>query len=76
MNYTLIRQREVQPSFFSHHQATLFTIHIIRGREHRNLAIISDHLEHTTAFVYCAQKILVQFTKKNFPLVQKINYIR
>ena len=76
MNYTLIRQREVQQSFFSHHQATLFTIHITIGREHRNLAIISDHLEHTTAFVYCAQKILVQFTKKKFPLVQKINYIR
>ena len=76
MNYTLIHQREVQQSFFSHHQVTLFTIYITGGREHRNLAIISDHLEHTTASVYCAQKILVQFTKKNFPLVQKINYIR
>ena len=76
MNYTLIRQREVQQGFFSQHQATLFTIHVTIGQEHRNLAVISDCMEHTTAFVYCAQRILVQFIKKNFPLVKKINYLR
>ena len=76
MNYTLIRQREVQQGFFSQHQVTLFTIHLIIGQEHRNLAIISDHMEHTTAFVYCAQKIFVRFIKTNFPYVKKINYIR
>ena len=76
MNYTLIRQREVQQGFFSQHQATLFTIHVTIGQEHRNLAIISNYMEHTTAFVYCAQRILVQFIKKNFPLVKTINYLR
>ena len=76
MNYTHIRQCEVQQGFFSHHQVTLFTIHLTIGQEHRNLAIISDYMEHTTAFVYCAQKLLVQFIKKNFPLVKKINYVR
>ena len=76
MNYTLIRQREVQQGFFSQQQATVFTIHLTIGQEHRNLAIISDHIEHTTAFVYCAQKILVQFIKRNYPLVKKINYVR
>jgi hypothetical protein len=76
MNYTLIRQREVQQGFFSHHQVTLFTIHLTIGKEQRNLAIISNYMEHTTAFVHCAQKILVQFIKKNFPLVKKINYVR
>ncbi len=54
MNYTLIRQREVQQGFFSHHQATLFTIHLTIGKEQRNLAIISNYMEHTTAFVHCA----------------------
>jgi hypothetical protein len=76
MNYTWIRQREVQQGFFSQHQATLFTIHLTIGQEQRNLAIISNYMEHTTAFVYCAQKLLIQFIKKNFPLVKKINYLR
>lgn len=76
MNYTLIRQREVQQGFFSQQQVTVFTVHLTIGLEHRNLARISDHLEHTTAFVYCAQKILVQFIKKNYLLVKKINYVR
>ena len=76
MNYTLIRQREVQQGFFSQHQATLFTIHLTIGKEQRNVAIISNYMEHTTSFVFCAQQILVQFIKKNFPLVKKINYVR
>jgi hypothetical protein len=76
MNYTLIRQREVQQGFFSYHQATLFTIHLIIGKEQRNIAIISNYMEHTTAFVHCAQKILSEFIKKNFPFVKKINYVR
>lgn len=76
MNYSLVRQREVQQGFFSQHQVTLFTIHLTIGQEQRNLAIISDYMEHTTVFVHCAQKILTQFIKKNFPLVKKINYVR
>ena len=76
MNYTLLRQREVQQGLFSQHQASLFTIHLTIGQQHRNLAIISDCMEHITLFVYCAQRILVQFVKKNFPLVEKINYVR
>ncbi|CAF1214876.1 unnamed protein product [Adineta ricciae] len=75
MNFTLIRQREVQQGFYSQHQVTLFTIHLTIGREQRNVAIISDYMEHTTSFVYCAQQILVRFIKKNFPLVKKISYV-
>ncbi|CAF4506889.1 unnamed protein product [Rotaria socialis] len=75
MNYTLVRQREVQQGFFSQHQVTLFTIHLTIGKEQRNLAIISDYMEHTTVFVHCEQKVLTQFIKKNFPLVKKINYV-
>ena len=76
MNYTLVRQREVQQGLFSQHQVTLFTIHLTIGKEQRNLAIIGDYMEHTTVFVHCAQKILTQFIKKNFPLVKKIKYVR
>ena len=76
MNYTLIRQREVQQGSLSQRQATLFTIHLTIGKEQRNLAIISNYMKHTTPFVYCAQKILVEFIKKNFPLIKKINYLR
>jgi len=76
MNYTLIRQREVQQGFFSQHQVTIFTVHLTIGQEHRNLAIISDYMEHTTAFVYCAQRLIVEFIKNHFQLVKKINYVR
>ena len=76
MNYTLVRQREVQQGFFSQHQATLFTIHLTVGQVQRNLAIVSDYMEHTTSFIYCAQQILIRFIKQNFPLVKKINYVR
>ena len=76
MNYTLLRQREVQQGFFSQRQVTLFTIHLTIGKEQRNLAIISDYMEHTTVFVHCVQNILTRFINKNFPLVKKINYVR
>ena len=75
-NYTLIRQREVQQGFFFQHQATLRTAHLTIGKEHRDLAIISDYMVHTTAFVYCAQRIIVDFVKKNFPFVTKVHYVR
>ena len=65
MNYTLIRQREVQQRFLSQYQATLSTIRLTIVQEYRNLAIISDRMEYTVAFVYCTQKIFIRFTKTN-----------
>ena len=44
MNYTLIRQREVQQGFFSQHQATLFTVHLTNGSEHRDIALSLIHI--------------------------------
>jgi hypothetical protein len=76
MNYTLVRQREVQQGFFSQHQATLFTIHLVVGSEHRDEAIVSDSMHHNTAFVYCAQGVIVNFVKNHYRLVKKINYLR
>ncbi|CAF4757870.1 unnamed protein product [Rotaria sp. Silwood1] len=76
MNYTLIRQREVQQGFFSQQQASLFTTHLTIGKEHRDIAIISDSMEHNMPFVYCAQRIIVDYVTKNFPSIKKIVYIR
>ena len=76
MNYNLIRQREVQQAFFSQKQASIFTIHITIGKEHRNIAIISNSIEHSITLVYCAQKVLADYLKKNMPSVKKIIYIR
>ena len=76
MNYTLIRQREVHQDFFSQRQASLFTIHLTVGEEHRDIAIISDSMEHNVTFVYCAQRMVVDCVKKNIPFVKKIIYIR
>ena len=66
MNYTLIHQLQVQKGFFSQHQATWFTIHLIIGNEQSNLAIISNYMEHTTAFVYCAQKFSSNSSRRTF----------
>ena len=76
MNYTLIRQREVQQGSFSQHQVTIFTVHLTIGQQHRNLAIINDCMEHSTAFVHCAQKRIVQFLKYYLLFVKKIKYVR
>lgn len=55
MNYTLVRQREVQQGFFSQHQVTLFTIHLTIGKEQRNLAIISNYMEHNGIRTLCTK---------------------
>ncbi|CAF4441079.1 unnamed protein product [Rotaria socialis] len=75
MNYTLIRQREVQQGFFSQSQVSLFTVHLTVGKEHFDMAIISNSMEHNVAFVYCAQQIIVDYVKKNIPLAKKIIYV-
>jgi hypothetical protein len=74
-NYTFVRQREVQAAHWNNQQATLFTIHIKIGQRHKNIVIISDYMHHDTAFVYCAQRLVVEFTKNHFPLVKKIFYL-
>ena len=66
MNYNLIRQREVPQGCFTQHQATLFTAHLTIEKEYRTLAIISDCIEHTTAFVDCAQKNDCQLCQAKF----------
>ncbi len=75
-NYTIIRQREVQAAHWNNLQVTLFTVHIKVGTNHKNMVIISDYMRHDTAFVYCAQRLIVEFIKKHYPQVTKINYLR
>lgn len=75
-NYTFLRQREVQAAHWNNKQATLFTIHIKIGSEHKNMVIISDYMRHDTAFVYCAQRLIIDFLRKHYPQVMKVNYLR
>lgn len=75
-NYTFLRQREVQAAHWNNQQATLFTVHIKLGNEHKNMVIISDYMRHDTAFVHCAQGLIVDFLRKNYPQVTNINYLR
>jgi hypothetical protein len=75
-NYTIIRQREVQAAHWNNLQVTLFTVHIKVGRSHKNMVIISDYMRHDTTFVYCAQRLIVEFIKEHYPQITKINYLR
>ncbi|CAF4054315.1 unnamed protein product, partial [Rotaria sp. Silwood1] len=74
-NYTLAAQREIQSAHWSKQQASLFTIHIKIGESHINLAIISNYLNHDTAFVYYCQQQIIGFIKARYPLVKRIVYV-
>lgn len=74
-NFTFVTQREIQSAYYTRRQATLFTVYIRIGEEYRNMALVSDYLAHDTRFVYCAQKIILDFVKKEYPNVIKINYV-
>ena len=39
------------------------------------MALFSDYSAHDTRFVYCAQKIILDFVKKEYPKIIKINYV-
>ncbi|CAF4667131.1 unnamed protein product, partial [Rotaria socialis] len=73
-NFTLIIQREIQSAYYSRQQATIFTIYIKVGEEHRNMVLISDYLAHDTQFVYSGQKLIVDFLRTQYPNVLKLNY--
>ena len=44
-NFSLVVQREIQ-SYYSRQQATILTVLIKVGEEHRNMATISDYIAH------------------------------
>ena len=75
-NYTFVRQREVQAAHWNNSQAIVFTVHLKVVQTRKNMVIINDHMHHDMAIVYCAESLIVEFVKKNFPQVQKINYVR
>ena len=75
-NYTFLRQREVQAAHWNNQEATLFTVHIKIGNEHKNMVIISDYMRHDTAFIYCAQRLIIDYIRKRYPEVKKVNYLR
>ena len=75
-NYKFVRQREPQGAHWNTDQATLFTIHLRLGNEHRCMVVISDYMNHDSKFVWLAQEIIVNFIKTEYPKVKKINYVR
>ena len=74
-NFSLIVQREIQSAYYSRRQATILTTYIRIGDEHRNMMIISDYLAHDTRFVYSAQKYIVDFIRKQYLNIYKVNYV-
>ena len=74
--YAFLRQREIQAAHWNNQQATLCTIHIKIGSEHKNMVVISDYMRHDTAFVHCAQRLIIDFLRKHYPQVKKVNYLR
>jgi hypothetical protein len=75
-NFAFVVQKEIQSAYWSKKQATVYTIVIKIGSNHRNMVIISNRMVHDTSFVYCVQMILVKFIREEYPTVQKINYVR
>jgi hypothetical protein len=75
-NYKFVRQREPQSAHWNTDQATLFTVHLKIGKEHRCMALISDYMTHDSKFVWLAQDTIVNFVKEQYPHVKKINYLR
>lgn len=74
-NFAFVIQQEVQSAFYYRQQATLFTVYMKVGSEHRNMVIVSDCLTHDNKFVHAAQQIIVQFIKKEYPNIPIIKYI-
>ena len=74
-NFSFVIQREVHSAYYSRQQAAILTVYIKIGEEHRNMVFISDYLTHDTRFVYCAQKSVVDFLRKEYHNVIKINYV-
>lgn len=75
-NFTFVNQQEIQSAYWSQRQATLYTIVINIGNDHRNIVVISDRMVHDTSFVYCTQEIIVAFIRNEYPTVTKFNYVR
>jgi hypothetical protein len=75
-NFSFVVQKEVQSAHWNHKQATIFTVFIKVGSDHRNMVIISNYMDHDTTFVYCALQQITQFIRAIYPNISKINYVR
>ena len=74
-NFSFVIQREVQSAYYSRQQAAILTVYLKIGDESCNMVFISDYLIHDTKFIYCAQKFIVDFLRKEYRNVIKINYV-
>ena len=74
-NFSFVIQREVQSVYYSRQQAAILRVYIKVGEEHRDMVFISDYLTHDTRFVYCAKNSVVDFLRKEYHNVIKVNYV-
>jgi hypothetical protein len=75
-NFSFVIQKEVQSAHWNQKQATVFTVFIKVGSDHRNMVIISNYMDHDTTFVYCALQQITRYIRENYPNINKINYVR
>ena len=56
-NFSFVVQNEIQSAYWNQKQATVYTLVISVGANHRNVVIISNRMVHDTSFVsYIALK--------------------
>lgn len=78
-NYSFVIQESSQSSYFKNKEATVHPI-VIHYKEdgqvkHKSFAVISDHMQHSTAAVHTFQGEVVRIIKEDLKLnVQKIFY--
>lgn len=75
-NFSFVIQKEIQSAYWNTKQASLYTVVINVGTDHRSMVIISNRMTHDTSFVYCTQQLIVDFIRDEYPTVTKINYVR
>ena len=62
-NFTPFYQAAVQSSYWSQKQIPIFRAFVKIGSNHRSLVLLSDYMQHTTEFIYEAQRVIVNFVK-------------
>ena len=75
-NFSFVTQKEVQSAHWNQKQATVFTVFIKVGSDHRSMVIISNYMDHDTILVYCPQQQITQYIRENYPNISKSNYVR
>ena len=72
-NFSFVVQKDVPSAYSNQKQAKLYTVEITVGNDPRNVVIISNRMAHDKTFVYCTQRLIVQFIREEYYTVQKMH---